>query len=108
MFTSEQAFDMLPHAVDIYDKLNMDAYRKEVVEKHQSQKPDQKEVGIEVIKYIIKNSPKIKEECFHIIAVAEGKTVEEIKKRPVLETVKVFNSIISDESLMDFFKSAMP
>lgn len=112
MLNSEKAFDMLPHVVDIYDKLNIDAYRKEAMKKHEKAKKkgetvSQLDAGIDVFKYIIKNSGKVKEEFFAIVAIFEDKTVDEVKAQPFINTLTTFKEVFTDKELTDFFKSAM-
>lgn len=107
MITSEQAFDMLPMVVDIYDKLDFDTYRKELKEKYEGKKADQLTVGIEAFKYVFKNSGKVKEEVFSIVAIAEGKPIDEIKKQSFTKTILTFKAIFSDKDAVDFFKQAM-
>lgn len=107
MLTTEQAFDMLPSFVDIYDTLDMDSYRKKFAEENKGKKLDQTTIGIDGFKYILRNSGKIKEEIFEIVAIFEDKTVEVIKKQNFLITMKSFKEIFTDKEAMDFFKSAM-
>lgn len=107
MLTSEQAFDMLPHVADLYDKLNLEDYRKQLKEKYQGKEADDHAVGIEVFKHIFKNSGKIKGEVFHIVAIADGKTVQEIKEQSFTKTIMALKSIFSDKETVDFFRQAM-
>lgn len=107
MITSEQAFDMLPHVTDIYDKLDLDSYKKELNESLKGKKVDNIEVGITVFKYVLKNSNKVKDEFFNIVAIAEEKPLDEVKKQPLLTTISTFRSIFSNKETMDFFKQAM-
>jgi hypothetical protein len=107
MIRSEQAFDMLPYVVDIYDKLEIDKYRKELAQKTKGEKIDVESLGIEAFKYVIKNSGKVKEEFFNIVAIAEEKTPEEIKSQPFLKTMAKFKEVFTDKELTDFFKQAM-
>lgn len=107
MISSEQAFDMLPSVVDIYEKLNLDEYRKELAENNKGNVKDKMAIGIQVFKYIFKNSGKVKQEVFEIVAIFDGKTVEEIKKQSFIKTILVFKEILSDQESMDFFKKAV-
>ena len=105
--SSEQAFDMLPYVVDIYDKLDFDKYRKELQKKYAGKKSvDSLSVGLEATKFIIRNAGKVKDEFFAIVAIAENTTIEEAKKQPFVKTVQTFKEIITDPELMDFFKQA--
>lgn len=106
LLDSEQVFDMLPYAVDIFEKLEVQDFIKK--NKIRDAKDDEiKQKGIELVKYISKNCRKVKEEFFAIVAIAEGKTAEEIKKQPFTKTVTTFIEIFSDQELITFFKSAM-
>ena len=107
MITSEQAYDMLPYAVDVYEKLDLDAYRKELTKENKDKKVSNLDVGIQGLKYILKNSGKIKDEVFQIVAIADGKTLEEVKAQSIVSTLATFKAIFSDKDLVDFFKSAM-
>lgn len=109
---SEQMFDMLPFVVDIYDKINFDKYRKDLQKKYKEKKKENKKVdpldaAIEATKFILKNSPKIKEEFFNIVAISDRKKVWEVKKQPFTKTLKSIKQIFSDPELMGFFKDAM-
>lgn len=112
MISSEKAFDMLPYAVDIFEKLNI----KDYINKHsiasKGKNPEviknlQKEMGISLVMHIMKNSIKVKEEVFNIVALFSDSTFEEVKKQDFLKTIKVFKTIFEDEELKDFFKQAM-
>ena len=106
MINSEQAFDMLPYAVDIFEKLDIQSFINR--NKLKDAKPeDVKQKGIELVKYIVKNSNKVKDEFFSIVAIADGKNVEEVKKQPFTKTIQTFIEIFSDQELINFFKSAM-
>jgi hypothetical protein len=108
MINSEQAFDLLPHIVDIYEKLDMDAYRRKMVLKYKDKENvDTDKVGLEVILYIVRNSQKVKDEFFSVVAIAEQKTVEEVKAQSLAKTISTFKDVFTDKELMDFFKTAM-
>ena len=109
MFTTEKAFDALPTVVDLYDKLDIDNYRKKIAEenKGKGKKVDVNAIGINLLKYILVNTPKIKEEVFSLVAIFEDKTVEEVKAQNFGETIKTVKSIFADKELMDFFKQAI-
>ncbi|MBC2721839.1 hypothetical protein [Desulfosporosinus sp.] len=107
MISTEQAFDMLPSVVDLYDKLDIDGYRKKFAEENKGKELNQKELGIHLIKYVLKNSAKVKDEVFEIVAVFEDKPVEDIRKQNFIITFKSFKGIFSDKETMSFFKDAM-
>lgn len=108
MINSEQAFDMLPYVVDIYEKLDIESYRRKTIAKYKGKKNiDQQKVGLDVLLYIVKNSSKVKEEFFTVVAIADKKAVEEIKEQSLAKTISTFKEIFTDKELMDFFKTAM-
>lgn len=108
MINSEQAFDMLPYAVEIYEKLDIESYRRKSITKHKGKKDiDTEKVGLDVLLYIVKNSGKVKEEFFNVVAIADKKAVEEVKQQSLAKTVATFKAIFTDKELMDFFKTAM-
>lgn len=107
MINTEKVFDMLPTVVDIWDKLDVDAYRKRIVEENKGKKLDAQSVGINLIKYILVNTPKVKEDFFNIVAIFDNKTVEEVKAQSFGETIKTVKDIFQDKELMDFFKEAV-
>ena len=108
MISTEKAFDMLPSVVDLYDKLDIEAYRKKIAEENKGKPLDQMTVGIDLFKFVLKNSGKVKQEVFEIVAVFEDKTVEEIKVQNFMITVNSLRSIFVDKEALSFFKSAMP
>jgi len=107
VLTTEKAFDMLPAVVDLYDKLDIDGYRKKFAEENKGTKLDEMTKGIDLFKFILKNSGKVKDEVFEIVAVFEEKPVEEIKVQNFMVTVKSLKEIFSDKETMGFFRDAM-
>ncbi|PPA71906.1 hypothetical protein [Jeotgalibacillus proteolyticus] len=108
--STEQAFDMLPHAADIYTKLNVRDYLQKNVfkpKKGESTSIAKKLAGADMIAYILKNLPKAKSDFFHIIAIFESKKVEEVKSQPLTQTMVSIKAIITDKDLMDFFKESV-
>jgi len=107
MLTTEKAFDMLPAVVDLYDKLDIDGYRKKFAEENKGKKLDEMTKGIDLFKFILKNSGKVKDEVFEIVAVFEDKPIEEIKAQNFMITAKSLKEIFSDKEAMELFKSAV-
>lgn len=107
MLSTEKVFDMLPVVVDLYDKLDIDGYRKQFAEENKGKKLDEQTAGINLIKFVLKNSGKVKEEIFEIVAIFEDKPVKEVKEQNFLITINSFKEIFSDKNAMDFFKSAV-
>jgi len=105
MITSEKAFDLLPVMTDVFDKLNLKEYISDL--QKNSKGKDKEAVGMEVFKYVLKNSSKIKEEFFSIVAVIQDKTPEEIKKQNIIETFNSCKKLFTEKEFMSFFSSAM-
>ena len=108
MLSTEKIFDMLPGVVVLYEKLDIDGYRKRIAEKNKGKKNINNEaIGIDLLKYILKNSVKVKEEVFEIVSIFEGKTVEEVKIQSFMKTFNTLKEIFSDTETTDFLKHAM-
>lgn len=107
MISTSMAFDMLPSVVDLYDKLQIDEYRKKMAEENKGKELDQTTMGINLFKFILKNSKKVKEEVFDIVAVFKEKPIEEIKSQNFVTTVKSLKEIFSDKEAMGLFKDAI-
>lgn len=107
MLTTEKAFDMLPAVVDIYDKLDIDVYIKKMAKENKGKKLDEKSLGINLFKFVLKNSSKVKDEVFEIVAVFEEKTAEEVKGQNFMLTISTFKEIFTDKEAVSFFKSAI-
>ena len=107
MISTEKAFSALPIVVSIYDKLDIDGYRKKFAEENKGTTADAETVGTDLIKYILTNTPKVKEEAFSVVALIEDKTVEEIKAQSFAKTFIAIKEIFQDQDLIGFFKSAV-
>lgn len=110
--STEKAFDLLPYAVEIYEKLKVDNYikatRKKIeIEKKQGKETDQVTAGIDLFKFVLGNLNKVKDEVFHLLATIEDKTVEEVKEQSMAVTIKSLKELLSNKELMELFKSAM-
>lgn len=109
MITTEKAFDMLPCAVEIIEKLDMRGYilkNKELIDA-KDRDTAMKEKGFDFMMHILKNTSKVKTEVFEILAIASDQSVEDIKAKPFSETLNQLKVLMQDEELMDFFKQAM-
>ncbi|QUI24872.1 hypothetical protein HZI73_22345 [Vallitalea pronyensis] len=102
--TNDKVFDMLPFAVEAYEKLNI---KKFVNNKALQKMKGEKEKGIALMMYIIKNVGLIKEEVYHLLAIVQEKNVEEIAKEDFFVTIQAFKEILNNKALLDFFKDAM-
>ena len=99
MISTEKVFDMLPYAVNIYEKLKVDEYFKTTKSKDK--------LGFDFFKYLISNLPKVKDEVFNVVALYEGKKVAEIRKQEVSKTIATVKALFNEEGLLDFFNQAM-
>jgi len=63
--------------------------------------------GINLFKFVLKNSAKVKEEVFEIVAVFEEKSVEEIKAQDFMLTINTFKEIFSDKDAVGLFTQAI-
>ena len=107
-FSTEKAFDMLPVITVLYGKLDIDGYRKKIVNQNKDKKDVNNEaIGIDLLKYILKNSTKIKEEVFEIVAIIEEKTIDEIKTQNFMKTINTIKDIFQDKETTDFLAQAM-
>jgi len=110
MVSTDKVFDMLPTAVDLYDKLKIDSYRKKIAEENKGKDKaniNTEVLGIDLFKYILKNSGKVKEEVFEIVAIFEEKTAEEVKAQSPAKTFNTLKEIFQDKETTDFLASAM-
>lgn len=107
MITTSKAFDMLPSVVDLYDKLDIDGYRKTVVEASKGKTLDQTTLGINLFKFVLKNSGKIKSEVFEIVSVFEEKPVEVVEEQNFIKTANSLREIFADKEAMELFGDAI-
>ena len=107
MITTEKAFDMLPSVVDLYDKLEIDSYRKNMTEKNKGKELDQTTLGINLFKFVLKNSAKIKNEVFEIVAIFQEKPVEVVKEQNFIKTINSLREIFADKEAMELFGDAI-
>lgn len=107
MISTEKAFDMLPSVENIYEKLDIDNFRKELKDRKEKENLDSNDLGIELAKFVLKNSAKVKEEFFELAAIFEGKAIEEVKNQSLSITINTVKAIFSDKDTTDFFKSAI-
>jgi len=102
--STDKAIDMLPSVVDMWDKLGIDEYRKELSKKY---KGNSEQAGIDVIKHVIKNIKKVKVEIIEAVSIIEEKDIEEIKNQNIIKTINTLKEAFSDKELVGFFSSAM-
>ena len=107
MVSTEKVFDMLPVVVELYDKLDIDTYRKDLEKENVGKRLNKNDLGINIFKYVLKNSLKVKNEFFEIASIFEEKTIEEVKAQSFGKTINVIKEVFTDKETLDFFKSAM-
>lgn len=105
MINTEKAFDLLPHIMDLYEKLELNEQIK--ILNANSKGKSKEAVGIELVKYVMKNSGKVKEEFFYIVSIIQEKDVDTIKKQNFMETILSIKHLFSDKEAMSFFINAM-
>lgn len=107
MVSTEKVFDMLPVVVEIYNKLDIDTYRKELEKENVGKRLNKNDLGINIFKHVLKNSLTVKKECFEIVSIFAEKTIEEVKAQSFGKTMSAMKEIFTDKEALDFFKSAM-
>lgn len=109
MISTEKAFDLLPYISDIYEKLDFSDFIKKYQENKKEEDMQRRQViaGLDIFSFIMKESSKVKDEFFNIVAIAEDKEVEEIKQQSFTKTLNTIKSLFTDKELSDFFKEAM-
>lgn len=110
MLSTEKAFDMLPTVVVLYDKLDIDGYRKRLAEENKDKNKKDlniKVLGTDLFKHILKNSQKVKEEVFEMVSIFEDKPIEEVKAQNFMKTINTAKEIFTDKDTMELFKSAI-
>lgn len=112
MINTEKCIDVLPYAVDIFEKLELAKYIREkqisVLGKSKEEIEELgEEAGFKFLSHICRNITTVKEELFNFVAVLQEKSVEEVKAQPIGETLKVFKEVLSNTEAVTFFKLAM-
>jgi len=107
MISSEKLFDMLPIIVAIYDKLDLDVYRKKIQKENITKKLSAYDLGIVLGKYILTNSKNVKEELFEIVATMQEITLEEAKAQGPFKMITTLKAIFTDKDAVSFFKQAI-
>lgn len=109
MLSTEKAFEILPYISDIYEKLDFSEFIKKYQENKAEEDSERRQIiaGLDIFSFIMKQSGKVKDEFFNIVAIVEDKEIEEIKKQSFAKTLKTIKDIFTDKETVDFFKQAM-
>lgn len=109
MLSTEKAFDILPFISDIYEKIDLKDFIASYQEKKKEDDVENRQLiaGLDLFSFIMKQSGKVKEEFFNIVAIAEDKKIEEVKSQSFALTLKTIKELFTDKELNDFFKQAM-
>lgn len=110
--STEKAFDLLPYAVEIFEKLKVDKYieatrKKYKIQRKQGKQIDDVTAGIDIFKFVLKNLKNVEEEVFHLLAIIEDKEVKEIKEQSLMITIKSLRDLLTNKELVELFRSAM-
>ena len=107
MINTNTAFDMLPIVVTLYEKLDIESYIKKTTTKNKDKVVNNTVLGIDLFKYILKNSQKVKDEVFEIVSIFEETTIEAIKLQSFSKTIATLKEIFTDKETAELFKSAI-
>jgi len=99
---AEKMYDMLPCVGEMFEKLDIQKIFKDA----QNEK-DLNKRGMDMIKIILKNSKKVKQEFFELISIYKEITIEEAKNLQPDEAIESLKEIFSELGVMDFFKQAV-
>jgi len=106
MISNDKAFDMLPHAVEIFEKLDIQTYINEhkiEIDGDADRDALTQEQGMQLIKYVLRHASEVKEEVFNIVAIAEDMAVDEVREAGISTTITTFKNLLQDKELMGFF-----
>ena len=109
--TSDQLFNFC----EVLDAIGIDAFadifNKDSLAEFKDSEDTEKvglAIGIKILKVLIKNLPKAKNQIHTFLAsCVEDTTVEEIKELPLPQFIKLIKDFVSNEGMKDFFKEAI-
>ena len=109
--TSDQLFNFC----EVLDAIGIDAFadifNKDSLAEFKDSEDTEKvglAIGIKILKVLIKNLPKAKNQIHTFLAsCVEDTTVEEIKELPLPQFIKLIKGFVSNEGMKDFFKEAI-
>ena len=109
--TSDQLFNFC----EVLDAIGIDAFadifNKDSLAEFKDSEDTEKvglAIGMKILKVLIKNLPKAKNQIHTFLAsCVEDTTVEEIKELPLPQFIKLIKGFVSNEGMKDFFKEAI-
>lgn len=108
MLSTEKAFEILPYISDIYEKIDVAEFIKEYkIKKGKNTEQNQVIAGLDLFSFIFKQSNKVKNEIYNIVAIIEDKKAEEVKEQPFTKTLSTIKQLFTDKEIVGFFKQAM-
>lgn len=109
--TSDQLFNFC----EVLDAIGIDAFadifNKDSLAEFKDSEDTEKvglAIGMKILKVLIKNLPKAKNQIHAFLAsCVEDTTAEEIKELPLPQFIKLIKGFVSNEGMKDFFKEAI-
>lgn len=113
MITSEKTIDLLPFAIEIFEKteildfINMNKVNlpENITEEEKDKLLNKNYMSL--ITYLLKNIVKAKDSVFEMVAILQDLPIEEARKQSPVKLVLAIKEMLADPELMDFFKLAM-
>jgi hypothetical protein len=97
MLTVEKAIDIIPYLVEISEKVGIADFKKMI------NIDDKEETGIKMFLNMGKNIKKCRIEIYHVLALVEEKSINEVSQMNIFKVMKTFKEIFKDEELKVFF-----
>jgi hypothetical protein len=88
---------------EIADKMDFTLPKAPVMDKKNMQEA-QKEYGMQIITLLIKRLYRAKNEINQLIANVTEKSIDEVSKMSIKETIDTFKKILTQDGVLDFFK----
>ena len=111
--TTEQSADVLCAIAPLAENIVTDKKIRSIVQKEiKKDEVTRIEAGFEVMDRVFTSAPILlgthKSDIFGIIAAINQKTVEDISKQPLRDTIEQIKETFSDKELIDFFMLLRP
>jgi len=107
MVSTEKVYDMLPAICECYEKLDIEGFRNKLTKEYKGKKTENKDLGLKLLMFVLKNTPLIKEEIFGVVSIFEDKEIEEIKEQSFGKTITSLKELFMDKEAIELFKSAV-